>query len=156
MKLPVTTPATPLHYEKNLPYLAPGRRVLNLGTFSRQVPVPSNLCAPELKGVRGYWLLLLETSAATRRPPLHHYYLLAICLPSFFTSSVSSCFEIGDIVKYSSDTSSFTQCLSGLFPLSDPWYSYLIAVTSAVYVHYSRYYVWFLVNPNHAWYSVGD
>ena len=41
--------------------------------------------------MRGYWFLLLETFAATRRPPLHHCYLLAICLPSFFTSTVSSC-----------------------------------------------------------------
>ena len=40
--------------------------------------------------MRGYWFLLLETSAATRGPPLHHCYLLAICLPFFFTSSVSS------------------------------------------------------------------
>ena len=39
--------------------------------------------------MRGYWFLLLETSAATRRPPLHHYYLLAICLPSYFTFTIS-------------------------------------------------------------------
>ena len=85
--------------------------------------------------------------------------ILAICLPSFFTFSVSL-FEEGfrenpnephhtraygllnrcDRVNargsqriFQSDTS-ILPCLSGLFPLSDLWYSCLLAVTSAVYV----------------------
>ena len=61
--------------------------------------------------VRGYWFLLMETFAATRRPPLHHY-IVAPRGP-----------YRGDNVKYSNATHLPSLCLSGLFPLSDPWYS---------------------------------
>ena len=53
----------------------------------------------------------------------------------------STIFRLFDNVKalgsqriFQSDTTQLLPCLSGLFPLSDLWYSWLIAVTSAVYV----------------------
>jgi len=57
----------------------------------------------------GYWFLLLETFAATRRPPLHHY-------------EFDNVKALGSQRIFQSDTP-LLLCLSGLFPLSDPWYS---------------------------------
>ena len=71
---------------------APSSR--NLGTFSRLVPEPSNLYASELKRVRGYWFLRFLCYWKLSRLPEGPLYtminILAISLPSFFTSSVSS------------------------------------------------------------------
>ena len=58
---------------------------------------------------KGYWFLLLETFAATRRPLLHHY-------------EFDNVKALGSQRIFQSDTP-LLLCLSGMFPLSDPWYS---------------------------------
>ena len=73
---------------------------LCVGTFSRLVPIPSNLCAPELKRVRGYWFLRFLCYWKLSRLPEGPLYtminILAISLPSFFTFSISSYFKKGE------------------------------------------------------------
>ena len=125
-----------------------------------------------------YWSL--ETSAATRRPLLHHYeyfgnlsaFLLYIfclfiwegvlgepqrtipCASHGLLNRFDSVNARGSYRIFQSDTS-ILPCLSGLFPLSDPWYSSHRRHIGRLRPNFAPY-TWPLVDHVPHRYSVGD